>query len=196
MKKHALTIMTIALLLVFTSGYAQMKYVENEKESLKSSIETILNKKTSKKRLNSTGGDFGYTTSVGLRGGFTSGVTIKHFISENAALEAIAGTRWRGISFTGLYELHKGNAFDVAELTWVYGGGGRIGFYDDYYHNKHYYYNRSMITAIGVVGIGGLEYKFNEVPFTVSLDLMPNFYFNYWGLGFIDASVSVRYILQ
>lgn len=212
MKKHSLTYTLVALLLISNSGIAQMKYLEYEKGvSLRNDTETIFSGKTNKPSLNSLEADFGYTTSVGLRGGFTSGISLKHFISSNAALEAIAGTRWYGLSFTGLYELHKGNAFDVPELTWVYGGGARIGFYDSrYFHNysysncndpynpkcNPYYYKSSVITAFGLVGIGGLEYKFNEVPFTVSLDLMPNFYFNYFGRGLIDASASVRYILQ
>lgn len=155
-------------------------------------------------------GDFGYTTAIGLRGGLTSGFSIKHFISSNAALEGVIGTQWGGISITGMYELHKGNAFDVSELTWVYGGGARVGFYRHrYLYNNYgncndpnnpkcnnYYYPNTVFTAIGIVGIGGLEYKFNEVPFTVSLDLMPYFYFNYWGRGFIDGSISARYILK
>ena len=153
-------------------------------------------------------GDGNYTTAIGLRGGFTSGVTLKHFIKDNAALEIILGTRWHGLSITGLYELHKGNAFDVPQLTWEYGIGARIGFYRGraYYNYRNcnnpndprcnpYYYDRS-ITAIGLVGIGGLEYHFNEIPFTISLDLMPYFYFNHWGGGFLDGSMSVRYVLK
>ena len=39
-----------------------------------------------------------YTTGIGLRGGFTSGITLKHFIKSNAALELTLGTRWHGLS--------------------------------------------------------------------------------------------------
>lgn len=60
----------------------------------------------------------GYTTGLGLRGGYTSGISIKHFVRSNAALEGILGTRWEGFSLTGLYEWHKPNALGVRQLTW------------------------------------------------------------------------------
>lgn len=155
-----------------------------------------------------------YTTSIGLRGGLTSGLTIKHFLNSKAALEGIVGSRWHGFSIAGLFELHKGNALKVSDLTWVYGGGARIGFYRGYYYygggkgesdcqdptnpkcDAYYYtYNRS-VTAFGLVGIFGLEYRFKEIPFTASLDLMPYIHFNHWSGDFIDGSVSFRYIIK
>ena len=44
-----------------------------------------------------------YNTGIGLRGGLSNGLTIKHFISSNTALEGIISTRWRGLELTGLY---------------------------------------------------------------------------------------------
>lgn len=161
---------------------------------------------------NYAGAASGYTTSIGLRGGYTSGLSFKHFIKNDAALEFVLGSRWRGLSITGLYEFHKGNAFDVPELTWVYGIGARVGFYDgrSYYGYRTrgncndpsdpdcdaYYNENRPITAIGIVAIGGLEYQFTDIPFTISLDIMPNIYLNYWGGNFIDGSMSLRYIIK
>lgn len=144
----------------------------------------------------------GYTTGIGLRGGFTSGLSVKHFISGNAALEGIIGNRWgRGLNITGLYELHKGSAFGVENLSWEYGGGAHIGFYKyyKYRHNGFYsYYDEDTYTAIGIVGIIGMEYQIGEIPFTIGLDLMP--YLDFTGRdydsGFIDGSASLRYILK
>ena len=48
-----------------------------------------------------------YNTGIGLRGGLSDGLTIKHFIEEKAAIEGILGSRWKGISITGLYEIHN-----------------------------------------------------------------------------------------
>lgn len=162
-------------------------------------------KESSQKSSSSSSSGDSYTTSIGLRGGFTSGITFKHFIKSNAALEFILGSRWHGFNIAGLYELHKANAFNVSELTWEYGGGIRIGSYP----GRWYYrdcddpwdsdcdgsYNRSVI-VIGLVGIGGLEYKFREIPITLSLDLMPYFDFIGWGGGFMDGSLSARYIIK
>jgi len=156
-------------------------------------------KKEDKKKTSSsskTGGSFGYGTGIGVRGGWTSGLTVKHFISSNAAIEGIVGSRWRGFSITGLYELHKTPALGFSRLAWEYGGGGRIGFYSGRYYREwdddHYYYDRNYI-VISLVGIFGLEYQFGEIPFTASLDIMP--YFDLIGRGgdFIDGSMSFRY---
>ncbi|EOZ96840.1 hypothetical protein A33Q_2150 [Indibacter alkaliphilus LW1] len=49
---------------------------------------------------------------------------------------------------------------------------------------------------MGLLGIGGLEYKFRDIPITLGIDLIPYFYFNHWGGSFIDGSISVRYILK
>lgn len=195
------------------TGYVSSKLLSEEKSKNQNSNSgnSNNNKSNSNSSQSSTSsGDFGYTTAIGLRGGFTSGITFKHFIKSNAALEFIIGSRWRGFSISGLYELHKGNAFGISELTWEYGIGARVGFYNGrYYYNyspgnckdpnnpkcNGYWENRTL-TAIGIIGIGGLEYKFNEIPITISLDLMPYFYFNHWGGNFIDGSLAVRYILK
>ncbi len=47
-----------------------------------------------------------YTTGIGLRGGPSNGLTVKHFISQKAALEGILTTRWGGFGLTGLYEIN------------------------------------------------------------------------------------------
>jgi|GEM_PF-140324 len=153
-------------------------------------------------------GPSGYTTAIGVRGGFTSGITIKHFVNNKAAIEVILGaSRWRGTSLTGLYEWHKKGALEVPQLSWVYGLGARLGFYDgrnyyDGYKGKcndpgnprcpGYWGDRNFV-AIGIVGIGGLEYKFRDAPLTLGLDLIPYFYFQHYRGNYIDGSLSIRY---
>ncbi|NLB27203.1 MAG: hypothetical protein GX820_10985, partial [Bacteroidales bacterium] len=44
-----------------------------------------------------------YNTGIGFRGGLSNGLTIKHFISYNSAIEGLLSTRWRGFHITGLY---------------------------------------------------------------------------------------------
>jgi hypothetical protein len=156
-------------------------------------------------------GPSGYTTAIGVRGGYTSGLTLKHFVNNKAAVEVIVGaSRWRGTSLTGIYEWHKKNALEVPELSWVYGFGARLGFYDgrDYYNGykgkcndprnpkcPSYWGDRSF-AAIGIVGIGGLEYKFRDAPLTIGIDLIPYFYFQHYRGNFIDGSIAIRYTLK
>ena len=68
-----------------------------------------------------------YTTGIGIRGGYFNGLTVKHFVSDQAALEGIFTSRWRGFQVTGLYEIHN-QAFNTPRLNWYYGFGAHIGF--------------------------------------------------------------------
>lgn len=133
-----------------------------------------------------------YNTGIGLRGGFSSGLTIKHFLSERKAVEGIFDSRWHGFAITGLYEVHQ-QAFDTDRLNWYYGVGGHIGFWDA--NDKKWGDNTGNYTIIGIDGILGLEYNFKEIPFNLSIDWKPAFnvigYSGFWGDG---GAVSLRYI--
>lgn len=131
-----------------------------------------------------------YQTSVGIRGTFVSGLTVKHFIEEEAALEGIVSFgRW-GLSLTGLYEIHA-RAFDTQGLSWYYGGGGHIGNSNDDYPRVD---EKGEFMVIGVDGIIGLEYKIQEIPISFSADYKPSLNFTgypvFWGYG---GALSVRY---
>lgn len=104
-----------------------------------------------------------YNSAIGVRLGpntanITAGFTLKHFINENTALEAIIGVN-NGLGICGLYEKH----FDieaVKNLQWLAGFGGYVAF-------------TGSNTAIGGAGIIGLDYKFEEIPLNVTLDWKP-----------------------
>ncbi len=133
-----------------------------------------------------------YNTGIGVRGGPASGLTVKHFISDRAALEGILSTRWRGIQVTGLYEIHA-PAFDAERLKWYYGVGAHVGFYEGR-HARWGDRDRDYI-VLGLAGILGLEYSFTEIPFNVSLDWKPVFnLFGYTGFWGDSGAISVRYI--
>jgi hypothetical protein len=134
-----------------------------------------------------------YTTGIGFRGGLSNGLTVKHFISSNTAIEGILSTRWQGFEITGLYEIHN-EAFNTDQLKWYYGFGGHIGFWDG--NNASWADNKDKsYTVIGIDGILGLEYSFKEVPINLSLDWKPTFnligYSGFWGDG---GALSIRYI--
>ena len=136
-----------------------------------------------------------YNTGVGLRVGSSSGLSVKHFIKEDGALEGILHTRWRGLLITGLYEVHK-DIPDANGLSWFYGGGAHIGSWNSgsgnpYGADKNY----KGSTVIGIDGIVGLDYVLEELPINFSLDFKPAFNLinggGFWG---DDFALSIRYI--
>lgn len=133
-----------------------------------------------------------YDTSIGIRGGIASGLTIKHFISYDAALEGIISTRWGGINLSALYEIHA-PAFHEPGFNWYYGFGAHLGFWNG--NNANWGEENKNYTALGVAGIIGLEYIFSEVPINLSLDYTPSFYFNGpSGIQNDNFALSIRYI--
>jgi hypothetical protein len=135
-----------------------------------------------------------YRTGIGLRGGFESGLTVKHFTHEKSALEFILSSRWRGFEITGLYEVHNQFA-DVERLKWFVGFGAHVGFWNGDYPYKYWGDPGKSYTVVGLDGILGLEYSFTEVPINLSLDWKPalNFigYSGFWADG---GALSIRYI--
>jgi hypothetical protein len=133
----------------------------------------------------------GYKTGVGIRGGLSNGLTVKHFINENTALEGILTTRWRGFNVTGLYEIH--NKTKVNRLNWYYGAGAHIGFWNG--DNVKWANDNNDYTVIGIDGILGIEYNFEALPFNLSLDWKPAInligHNGFWGDG---GAFSLRYI--
>lgn len=116
-----------------------------------------------------------YKTGIGARVGFFNGLTVKHFLSPNNAVEGILNFRWDGVIITGLYEwqtpLPNARGFD-----YYLGLGGHIGFFDDYeWDDDDDDDDRS--TVVGVDLIIGLEYTFTSAPFTIGLDYKPAFNF-------------------
>jgi hypothetical protein len=126
-----------------------------------------------------------YKNAIGLRLGWSYGLTFKHFISEKSALEGIADYRWGGLGITGLYEIHN-NLADVEGLNWYFGGGAHVGFYGTSYGG-------GSGTFVGIDGILGLEYNFKDLPINISADWKPAFTFGYSHFGADNGALSVRY---
>jgi hypothetical protein len=132
-----------------------------------------------------------YKTGIGIRAGFSSGLTVKHFTSHKAAVEGLLSTRWQGFVVTGLYEVHN-QAFDVRHLNWYYGGGAHLGFYNGSY--AYWGESGTSYTVIGIDGILGIEYSFDEIPINIGIDWKPALnlvgYSGIWSEG----ALSVRYV--
>jgi len=125
---------------------------------------------------------------AGLRGGVSSGVTGRLWMSEGSAIEAIVGWRNLGLVITGLYEFHKPLQIgEVEGLSWYFGGGVHVGFTG--------WWAQALTLGIdGVVGVGyDLEPLIN-FPLSVTLDYKPALSFlGTWGTSWGDLAFSVRY---
>lgn len=134
-----------------------------------------------------------YETGVGLRLGFFNGLTVKHFVSDRSAFEGLLETRWRGFEITGLYEAHN-PAFEIDRLNWYFGGGAHIGFWNGDY-TSGWGDEGVNYTVIGIDGIIGIEFNFEEFPLNIGLDWKPVFnltgHSGFWGDG---GALSLRYI--
>lgn len=133
-----------------------------------------------------------YKTGLGVRLGTFSGITVKHFIKPQNALEGLLSFRWNGFVITGLYEWQK-PIREVNNLDWYIGCGAHIGFWD----GTNYYYHRADNSGHTVVGVDftiGLEYTFDEAPFSIGLDWKPAINLigdnHWWGDG---IGLSFRY---
>lgn len=135
-----------------------------------------------------------YKTAIGARLGWFPGFTIKHFISEQNALEGIVHMRYRGVGVSGLFEHHQETSF-LKRMYWMYGGGAHATFIDRYRYYDPYskYYKSGYGAFVGIDGFFGMEYVFEEVPFAATVDVKPmiNFvpYFDFW----FDSALSIRY---
>jgi hypothetical protein len=129
----------------------------------------------------------GYQTALGVKVWDGGGISLKHFVGGNKALEGI-GYFWRqGVRITGLYEIH-GAINNAGGLQWYIGPGAHVGFYNDRYGNRNF---------IGIDGVLGLDYKFNGAPINVSIDWQPSFEFGD-NRGFVGnwGGLGIRYTLK
>lgn len=139
-----------------------------------------------------------YKTGVGARLGAFSGLTVKHFVQEDQAVEGIlsGGIGWGGLGgfvFTGLYEFQRPFA-DVPNLEWYFGGGGHLGLL---YDGEDILFGGVARSVAGLDLIIGVEYTFDEFPFSAGLDWKP--VFNIVGPRLLwgdIAALSIRYTIR
>jgi hypothetical protein len=111
--------------------------------------------------------DLTYKTAIGAR--FTPfGISLKVNNSfSNRSVEAIA--YFQNDTYVGTLLYYWNFTLDKKFTTKLYfGGGGQAG-----YSNK----NDASDAFGGAVGVVGLDYKFEKLPFNISLDWQPSFQF-------------------
>ncbi len=132
-----------------------------------------------------------YTNGIGLRGGLPYGITVKHFFSDKNAVEGILSTRWGGFRITGLYEIHNPTK-QYPNLKWFYGVGAHVGFWDD---RSPFVKDPDSQAILGIDGILGLEYTFDEIPLNLGIDSGLSFnLIGHTGWGYWLVGISARYV--
>jgi hypothetical protein len=134
-----------------------------------------------------------YKAGIGVRAGRRSGgLTTKLFIQSDQAFELLIASRWEGLYFSGLYELHA-NPFDWTGFYAYCGFGGHYGFWRS--DSKYPEESSQNHNVIGVDGIAGIEYNFSNIPFSISLDYKPAFNpFNTPKFWLDEYAISIRYV--
>ena len=144
-----------------------------------------------------------YKTGIGIRlGGLSNGLSFRHFINDDSAIEGIIGFAHHSTILTCLYEKFK--PIEKAEgLKWFYGGGAHLGFwrYGGYYymykeHGDHIYVveEGESRAVFGLDFIIGMDYKFKNAPLNIGLDIKPVFDFYNGVESYFDGAFSFRFV--
>lgn len=142
-----------------------------------------------------------YAKEVGLRGGYTSGITFRVNLEEDLSYEAQLGYRDNGAIFSVIRQKHRVMGLDQAgNWEFIYGFGAHAGFYlTDTYRIlfREVYFGREIFTPVfGMNGYVGIDYQLEEIPMSFGFSFQPYmeislkqvFGINLWDFGF-----SVRY---
>jgi hypothetical protein len=117
-----------------------------------------------------------YKTGTGIRISQFPGFTIKNFFNSRNAVEGLLTANGAGFLSTGLYEFQEPTT-NVEGLDWFIGGGAHMGFMND---NQNYWtlegtasHNGTLQGVGGLDFIIGLEYTFDNEPFSIGIDFKP-----------------------
>lgn len=122
-----------------------------------------------------------YEHSVGIRAGYSSGISYKGFLLHRmSAIEASILYNRHGFGVNALYEYHL-EPFRNKRLLVYVGGGVFGGSWDEEF-------------SIGIAGLAGIEYTLRDLPLNFSVDWKPmlNLYRDFEH-DLVDFGVSIRY---
>lgn len=138
-----------------------------------------------------------FSSAVGVRASVGGIVSYKHSLNAEIMAEGIMSLRWKGVIVTALLERYS-PAFANPNAWWYYGGGLHLGFSGrQNSFDPAVGANTTTYINLGMDLVGGLEYRFDKLPLSVSADYIPAFYFtgDRWFVG-EGVGLSVRYILR
>lgn len=142
----------------------------------------------------STNAQQSYKTGLGLRGGYPSGITVKHFMTNKTAVEGVLSVGWGYYGITGLYQIHN-NIPDAEGFKWYYGLGGHLASSKSD-RKTPWASDSGGKVYIGVDGVVGAEYVFPDAPISISLDILPILNIIEEPGVWFNAGLSVRYTFK
>lgn len=133
-----------------------------------------------------------YQSSIGVKYSAGIAASYKHFITPAKAIEAQSMFFEKGVRLIALYEFHFYNIEGLAGLGWYVGPGAHVGFYFGRYKPTY-----NTILDVGLDGVIGLDYHFNNTPVNMSLDWQPSFgLLGKSGIQPQFGGLGIRYVLQ
>jgi len=113
-----------------------------------------------------------YSRAIGVRTGSSIGVSYKQFLKADRAGEAIfdidiIGKNATKVKTACYYEFHAD--VNVDGLSLYAGPGASVGVYLSGLYSKFF--------VMSIDALGGVEYKFNNVPVVLAFDWIPKFQF-------------------
>ena len=141
-----------------------------------------------------------YNSAIGARLGSPLALSYKKFISEGNAIELYGAFRnfsnYNWFSINGAYQVHR-DFPNVENLQWYLGGGAGLFFwsFDDGIFGPGV--DEPSSTTVAISGYLGLEYTFDDVPLSLSVDWVPTFFLSGYDDGFSAGygALAARYVI-
>jgi hypothetical protein len=142
-----------------------------------------------------------YTRDVGVRVGDYFTASFRQYLEEDQAIEVMWFIGRHGSTVGVMKEFFQPVLGHISgNLFMQYGYGAHVGFrYTDHYQvlNRTYQLDDERFAPLlGIDGLIGIEYRFPEFPFLISVDLKP--YFEYstiqiFSIYLQSAGISIKY---
>lgn len=139
-----------------------------------------------------------YKSAIGGKLGYGLIASYKTFLNESSAVDIFGGIRWGGF-VVGAYYLKHYPFPSVDNLKWYWGAGASFTTWDYGYVGYDNYYE------LGISGVIGLDYTFEDIPLNLSIDWAPTIVvadsWDYPGVSYNRfrggyGAISARYILN
>lgn len=139
-----------------------------------------------------------YKTAIGFKS-LPGGISYKHFISNNNAVEGIMYFDRDVTRFTALYEIHYDIQSTIEGLKWFIGPGVHLGGWTPTFKANNPKKSGLSTMGVGLDGIIGIDYKIDALPFDISVDWQPSFNltsYSYLSSGITWGGVAFRYTIK
>ena len=124
-----------------------------------------------------------YSNAVGVRAGYSSGLSFKHFVSSDFALDAMAVYNQHGFQVSLLYA-YQFSPYGKERLQYYAGLGPHAGNWSDEF-------------AIGAAALAGAEFIFRKAPLILGMEWKPMInIFKQFDYGLPDFAVTFKVILN